>query len=388
MAPRSLKTVRTAGLFATALVLAACGSSSNGSGGGGGGSSQADNPANVADEVVGSQDQLVDVTSLCPDSPVTLGYADSNGGNSWRKIVKAEFEDEVAKCGDSIDVIYTDAQGDPEKLKSDLNGMIAKGVDGIALYNDPGPVTLPTVKQAMQRGIPVVLFGGELGGNPGVDYTADVTGYQSAPYVAGQDWATWMAEQLGGKGNVAFLGGPPGNGFSEKVADGILDVFKDHPEMTLLEGGSIDTGWDPAETQKVTAGLLSKYDEVDGIISDYGLGSIGAMRAFQAAGRPLVPWAVQDGNDVACTWKDLSKDNPDFALMTESSRTWISRLASHRLLAAVNRTELDEPTAMGYTVVEDSTKGGDLEPKCNPDLPPDAILSTTLSPDQLAALFS
>lgn len=382
----SMQAARIAPAMVLALAaLVACGGET--SGGSGESRPQTENPANVAEEVVGSQSDLVDVTQLCPEKPVTLGYADSNGGNSWRKIVKAEFADEVSKC-DQIDVIYTDARGDAEKLKSDLTGLIAKGVDGIALYNDPGPVTLPTVKQAMQRGIPVVLFGGTLEGNPGTDYTADVTGYQSAPYAAGVDWAEWMVETLDGSGDVVFLGGPPGNGFSERVANGIQDVFDKRPGMTLLEGGAVDTGWDPAETQKVMAGLLSKYEQIDGVISDYGLASIGAMRAFRAAGRSLVPWTTQDGNEVACTWGELRESNPDFELMTESSRTWISRLASHRLLAAVNYEALDEPTAMGYTVVEDSTKGGDMEPKCNPDLPPDAILSTTLSSEQLAELFT
>ena len=63
------------------------------------------------------------------------------------------------------------------------------------------------------------------------------------------------------------------------------------------------TNWDPATAQKVTAALLAKYPKIDGIISNYGTDALASARAFQAAGRKLVPITTLDANGLSCLYK-------------------------------------------------------------------------------------
>ncbi|MDO8307504.1 MAG: substrate-binding domain-containing protein [Actinomycetota bacterium] len=347
--------------------------------------------AEPADEgyvsTTGTTDQLLpDITSLCGDKPMVVALADGFGGNSWRKITRAEFEDEAAKCPNITQVLYTDAQADPQKAISDFNGLVAQGANVIITFADSAEALLPAVKAATEAGVQVVPYVAGPGGTPGEDYTAfvaeDVKAY-------GRALADWTIKQMGGEGNLVMLGGTAGNGYSQAVFDGVLEAVNENPGVTLLnkDDGFAVTNWEPGETQKVVAGLITKYGQIDGIVSDYGGGSVGGIRAFQAADKPIPPWSANDSNEFACLWYDNKDANPDYQIATISSRTWISRVALRRAVAAYQGIDDPEPMILSLPLSEDSTEQDAAAPVCNADLPPDAILSSQLSAEQLTALF-
>ena len=205
--------------------------------------------------------------------------------------------------------------------------------------------------------------------------------------VAFHQWDEWIAKTLKGQGKVVFLGGTPGNLQSQAELEGIKKVFASYPKIELLGGGPVDTNWDPAETQKVVSGLLTRYPEIDGIMSDYGGGSVGGIRAFINAKRTLVPWAANDANEFACLWQENKATNPGYEMMTVSSRTWLVRVALRKAVAKAEGLDDSEPSIINVPIVEDSTNPK-LPPKCDPSLPPDAIFSSELPRDKLAAVFA
>jgi ribose transport system substrate-binding protein len=148
------------------------------------------------------------------------------------------------------------------------------------------------------------------------------------------------------------------------------------------------TNWEPGKTQEVVAGLLTQYPSIDGIVSDYGGGSVGGIRAFQAAGKLIPPWSANDSNEFACDWVKRDAKETKYQIGTVSSRNWISRVALRRALADYNKIQNPEPQIIKLGLSEDSTSSDPaLAPKCDESLPPDAILSSQLSTDQLKALF-
>lgn len=350
-------------------------------------SMEASAPAASEGPVNGTADQLLpDISSLCGTEPMVVGYADGFGGNSWRKIVRAEFEDEASKCPNITKVLYTDAQADPQKAISDINGLVAQGVNALVVFADSGAATLPAIKAATEAGVKVVPFIVQPGGTVGTDYTGfvaeDVKAY-------GEDLANWTIKTMGGKGNLVMLGGGPGNSYSQAVYDAVKAAAAENPDIKLLNtDGFVVTNWEPGETQKVVAGLLAKYGEIDGIVSDYGGGSVGGIRAFQAAGKPLPVWSANDSNEFACLWYDNKDANPNYQIATISSRTWMIRVALRRAVAAAQGLPDPEPQFIALPLSEDSTEADAPAPVCNKDLPPDAILSSKLSPDQLKTLFA
>ncbi|MGD9535646.1 MAG: substrate-binding domain-containing protein [Alphaproteobacteria bacterium] len=339
---------------------------------------------NLHPEKFGKAEELKDITPYCGDKEIKVALSDGFGSNSWRKITLAEAMDEASKCPNIVEFRYTDGQGSPQKQISDIQGLIAQQFDVIILYPDGGEAILKAMRQATQAGIAVVpyMIGEQFPGARGEDYLLIATERVSS---VGEAIAEWTVRELKGEGNVVVLGGTPGNPTTAGIAEGWKKVFAQHPGITVLEG-PVDTNWDPAEAQRVMAGLLAKYPKIDAVLHDYGLGSMGALRAFVAAGRPIPLWAGQDANELACAWYELKDANPNFKLAGVSARTWLSRLALRKAVAAVQGIENDEPTIVALPLAEDSTDPN-LQPKCDPSLPPDAILSTQLSEQQMKDLF-
>jgi ribose transport system substrate-binding protein len=296
-----------------------------------------------------------DITKLCGTQKIKVGLADGFGGNSWRKITRAELESEAKKCPNIVLVIFPDS----------------------------AQALLPVIKEATAQGVKVVMNVGVVGGVAGKDYVANVGEDVKAE---GRTTGAWIAKALKGKGNIIMLGGTPGNSYSALVDAGVREVLKKYPGIKELEG-PVPTNWDVGNTQKVVAGLLAKYPKIDGIVSDYGGGSVGGIRAFVAAKRPLVPWAANDDNQFSCTYKQYKKTNPNFQIATVSSRNWTSRLALRVGLAALNGVKDTEPQTVTLTLFEDSIAGGKLAPQCVPSLPPDAIISSHLTIGELKKLF-
>jgi ribose transport system substrate-binding protein len=341
----------------------------------------------VAATKVGTVAEMADMTAFCGTKPIKVALSDGWGGNGWRKIVRAEFEDEAAKCPNITETRYTDGQGNPEKQISDIQGLIAQHFDVIVAYPDGGEAIIKAMRQATQAGIAVVPYavGEGFPGTLGEDYL-DVT--TESVVGVGKTLAEWTVKELNGKGNVIILGGTPGNPTSAAMAEGWKAVFDANPGITVLEG-PVDTNWDPAEAQRVMAGMLAKYPQIDAVMSDYGQGSMGALRAYVAAGRQIPLWPSQDANELGCFWQANKDANPGFKLATVSARTWMVRVALRKAVAAAQGMSNTEPSIIQLPLAEDSAAGdAALMPKCDTGLPPDAILSTMLSQDKLKALLA
>jgi ribose transport system substrate-binding protein len=340
---------------------------------------------------VGTTADLLPIDDFCGTEPVKVGIADGFGGNSWRKITRAEAEDEASKCANITEVLYLDGQNDPQKQISDLQSLVAQDFKVIIGFADAGAAMVPAYRDAFEAGVSIVPYiAPPVGGVPGQDFTdlvaEDVDGY-------GQALAQWTVDAMGGEGNLVMLGGTPGNGYSDAVYQGVKKIAAENPGIKLLNldlgDAYVITNWEPGKTQEVVAGLLTQFDTIDGIVSDYGGGSVGGIRAFQAANRQIPPWSANDSNEFACLWVNRDPAEEKYQIATISSRNWISRVALRRALANHWDIQNPEPQIIQLPLSEDSMSDDPaLAPKCDDTLPPDAILSSQLSPDQLKELFA
>jgi len=336
----------------------------------------------LAPDKRGGIEQMEDISKYCGTKELKVAYSDGWGGNYWRQIARAEFEDEAAKCPNIKVVRYTDGEFKAEKQIADIRGLIAQEFDVIVVFADTGVAQLKVMRQALEAGIAVVPYsnGDAPFGELGKDYLTRVTETQIG---LGKMLAEWMVKTLGGKGNVIVQGGTPGNPMTMSQAVGWQEVFAANPGIKVLEG-PVDTNWDPALAQKVTAAAIAKYDQIDGIMAE----TTGPIRAFLAAGRPIPAWAGQDLNELSCLWQDNHAANPTFKLATASAHTWLVRLALRKGLAAVNGIDNLEPSLIDLPYSEDSTSSdAALAVKCDRDLPPTAIPSAMLPPEKMKEIL-
>lgn len=337
----------------------------------------------MAPDKIGGIEDMKDISAYCGTKPIKVAYSDGWGGNYWRQITRREFEDEAKKCPNITEVRYTDGEFKAEKQIADIQGLIAQKFDVIIVFADTGVAQLKVMRQATQAGIAVVPFttGEAPFGKMGTDYLVRVTERQTE---LGRMLAEWMVKTLGGKGNVIVQGGTPGNPMTASQAVGWKEVFDKNPGIKVLEG-PVDTNWDPALAQKVTAAEIAKYPEIDGMMAE----TTGPIRAFLAAGRPIPAWAGQDLNELSCLWQDHHADNPTFKLATASAHTWLARLALRKGVAAAEGMDNTEPSLINLPFSEDSTSSDpSLAVKCDKDLPPTAIPSSMVSKAEMKEILS
>src|SRR5271166_6525290 len=106
---------------------------------------------------------------------LTVAYADGFGENVWRQVTKMEFIEQALTYPSIKKIIYTSAGGDATKAISDMRAFIAQKVDVIVMFADAGPALLPSVKEATEAGILVVLHNGTyVGGKPGKDFVTTI----------------------------------------------------------------------------------------------------------------------------------------------------------------------------------------------------------------------
>jgi ribose transport system substrate-binding protein len=380
MKRNKLRHLLVAAAVLSSLVVVACGDDdedSTASSGGGGGADTA-----AADSGSGGGDPA---TAWCGDKKITLGIQDGGGLNGWSKESTKQVKLEAAKCKNIEKVIEVNAGFDVQKAISGFNGLVAQGANAIVIIPDAGGpgAELPGIRRATQRGVKVVAWGADPTGTEGTDFEAYV---DWDPVAAGKTWAEWLAGVLGDKGNVIFLGGPPGNAVDAGTLKGALEVFEGKPGMKMLTGDKpAVANWDPAETQKVTAGLITKNPQIDGIIVADGQSGAGAIRAFQAAGKKVPPIATLEANEISCIWEEAQGKDDEFALGTISARNWMGRYAVRKAVAAANETEDPAKKIVSLPIYEDSE--GEKAPQCKPSDPPDSFFSNQEPDDYFAGLM-
>jgi ribose transport system substrate-binding protein len=358
---------------AVALLVSACG-----------GSSSSDNAGTSGD---GDSTAAAggDRPSWCGDKEISLGLTDGFGGNSWRLVTTAAAKDEVAKCPSVKNFTYADGQGNTQKAISDIQGMVAKGVNALVVFPDAGNAVLPALRSAHQAGVKTVPYRVDPGGEDGTDYDVWV----GADFTTdGENWGNWILKNLPDGGNVLFLSGPKGN--SQGITEGkaLHSVLDPSGKYTFIgEQPFAPTNWDPAVTQQVLTAAISKNPKIDVIVSDFGPSLVGALPAFEKSGRSIPAIVTSDGNVLSCFYEDHKDKNADFKLYTVATGNDNARLAVDWAVALATGGKTPDSKQFAAPVFEDSVSGDPNPVTCERDLPGDVYLSAQMSGEDQAKLL-
>jgi ABC-type sugar transport system substrate-binding protein len=308
---------------------------------------------------------------------LTVAYADGFGENVWRQVTKMEFIMQALSYPEVGKIVYTSARGDAAKALSDFRAYIAQGVDIIVTFADHGEALAPSIREATESGITVVLHNGTFAGTPGEDY---VTNISENICELGNGMATAVLEGNPDANNIAALGGTPGNPLSATWQGCAKELVSGMDGVDIV--ATEDTNWTQEGTFAAVSAILSRFDDIDGYIYDYADGFRGAVRAYESAGRPLdiVVGLRTDEQGLFCDMK--AANNPNFKIYYSSGQNYQARLALTAGMMAYNGAEipanLDVPFSMKQASVD----------QCDPTLPDEVSVSTLVDPDTLRAMFN
>ena len=308
---------------------------------------------------------------------ISIAYADGFGENVWRRVTAMEFIQQALTYPEIGKIQYTSARSDASKAISDLRSYIAQGVDVIVIFADHGAALGPTVREAQEAGIKVVLHNGTEVGTPGEDYLTNIA---ENICQLGKEFVKAVRDGNPEAKGIVALGGVPGNTLSSTWQDCAEAEAKTLEGLEIL--GRIDTNWTQEGTFTAVSTALSQYDDIDGYIYEYADGFRGAVRAYESAGVPLdfVAALRTDEQGLFCDWEKAA--DPNFKIYYSSGQNFQSRFALTAAMMALAGQKIPAHIDVPFKM-KPAVKG-----LCNPALPMEMSVSTLVDPETLKAMFA
>jgi len=232
-------------------------------------------------------------------SNIVIGISNTVEGNGWRETMICSIKAQALASGDVSKVISISKNGDPSSQIQDMQNLISQGVNMIIVDpSDPQKLN-QVIQEATSRGITVIAVDSSV-----TEPTAYVVSNDQTKY--GALGMQWLADKLGGKGNILYMRGTQGVSADTDRDNGVQSVLQNYPGITVK---TVWTNWDyttaaQIATQEFTA---SNYDGVWTTGPDSSV-----VTAIQATGKPLVPVIGADNNGFI---QDLISGDPG-ALVT------------------------------------------------------------------------
>src|SRR4051794_19282964 len=232
-----------------------------------------------------------------------VAYVEGFGENVFRQMSKMEFILQALTYKSIGKIIYTSAHSNPQQALTDFRAAISQKVDVIVTYPDFGDAMLPVFREATRAGIPVATYAWGYVTGPGSNYLT-VVGEDTCRL--GKAYAKVMNQDVK-SGDIAFLGGFPGNPLSLGWQKCERPALNKNIHVVATEA----TNWDPSKVQEVVAGILSRYPNIKGWSYEYGLGMAqGAFAAYKAAGKPFNAVLTLRTDDVGMGCAAVRLHNP------------------------------------------------------------------------------
>lgn len=276
----------------------------------------------------------IDTSEFAREGPYTIGFINWSTANSWTVQIVEEVRDEASLYPEIEEFIIVSSEGDANTQISQIEDMIVRGVDAILLIPVAPEAIVDAVEMAADAGIPVVVFAAD------VNTDAYVTQLLANPRQFGYVQGTWLMEELDCTGNLIVLNGVAGISTSDLRRAGLQDAIEECPDggagITIL--AEEDGAWAYDQGKLAVERMLAAYPDIDGVWSQGGAMTQGAIDAFEAAGRDLVPMTGEDNNGFLLAWEARIPDG--FRAMSASEPTWQSRVALQAALRILQGIEV------------------------------------------------
>lgn len=239
--------------------------------------------------------------AVLPLSPAWRAQAEGKiVGMSWAnfqeeryKIDEAAIKAAIVAAGDRY--IAADAQSSPQKQLTDIESLIAQGVNVLIINAQDASAIGPAVQKAIDEGIPVIGYD-RLIESPNAFYITfdnkEVGRMQARGVLAVRP-----------EGNYAFIKGASSDPNADFLFAGQIEVLNDAIDAGRIKnvGEAYTDSWLPANAQKNMEQILTRNNnKVDAVVASNDGTAGGAIAALAAQGLAgTVPVSGQDGDHAA-----------------------------------------------------------------------------------------
>ena len=214
-------------------------------------------------------------TAASGDQPIKIGLT-MKFDDLWLTTLRDAMTT-YAQSQPGVELIAVDSKEDVATQLGQVENFVAQGVDAIIIIPANTDAADPMTKAAQDAGIPLVYVNRIPSNLPeGVAYVG------SDSIQAGIMQAEWLAEKLGGKGNVVIMNGDLAQEAAQKRTEGEKQVFAKFPDIQIIKEDT--ASWDRAQGLALMENWLSTGDQIDAVASNNDEMAIGALQAIEAAG--------------------------------------------------------------------------------------------------------
>ncbi|KSV91855.1 ABC transporter substrate-binding protein [Sinorhizobium sp. GL28] len=246
--------------------------------------------------------------------PWKIGYASTYAGNTWRAAVLDEMTNvllpKYKEAGLVSELVVTQSDLKDAVQIQQMRQMVDDGVDAIIICCSNVTALNQTIEYAHSKGVPVFSFSGYVTSPYAISATENNA---HGGYTAGK----WLADEIGGKGNVLLVSGIPGFASSDSFDIGAKKALEAYPDMKIV--GNVAGKWtDQVAQVEVQKFLATNPTQVDGIIVQ-SASENGVLNAVLQSGRDMMPIVLGGEASAACYWRK----NPD--MVSKSIHFWPPR---------------------------------------------------------------
>lgn len=212
-------------------------------------------------------------------------------GNTWMdaslNLIQAMAKTKAYK--DRVDLEVQSARANAQTQIQQINAMVQAGANIIVSWAISPTALNRAIRNACHKG---VIF---------ITWDAEVT--EPCAYHVGinQDWAgagpaEWLAEELGGKGNIVFMGGIPGNMVDLRRNAAAKAVFAEYPDIKII--ADTPSMWNNATAKQKLTEIVATHgwDKIDGLWTQTGCYVFTQMQVDEGRGDKLKPCAGNGTN--------------------------------------------------------------------------------------------
>ena len=229
----------------------------------------------------------------------TAAFAEPVVGVSWSNFQEERWKTDEAAIKSALEAggaeyISADAQSSSAKQLSDIESLIAQGVDALIILAQDAQAIGPAVQAAADEGIPVIAYDRLIEDDRAFYLTFDNV-------EVGRMQARAVFDAMP-KGNYVMIKGSPTDPNADFLRGGqqeILQAAVDSGDVVIV-GEAYTDGWLPANAQRNMEQILTANEnKVDAVVASNDGTAGGVVAALTAQGMEGIPVSGQDGDHAA-----------------------------------------------------------------------------------------
>lgn len=182
----------------------------------------------------------------------------------------------------NVTCFVTEGTGDVGVEIANIESLIQREPDVLIVSSLSGTAVYPAYEAVNEAGIPLII------NNSGIpDDDADHISYTS--FISPDDWhngrilGEYLAESLGGEGNIIIVEGVVESSNYEFRLGGFMEAINQYPGINIV--GQQAGAWIRMPAMRATVDLLQANPDIDGIYAMNDEMGMGVLAALRAAGR-------------------------------------------------------------------------------------------------------